>query len=468
MLAAANELRARLERLDSEIAHHEESLGLLREARAGVVEQLRLEQLRGKDYPVLTLPFEITSQIFIDSLLAEDEHHAYPSPDEPPLVFTRVCRDWRTIALATPTLWRQIRIDVDSDDGPGHLDSKWVALLDSWLHRSEPHPIDVSIGNRSYTDPDKALVPVLNRYSDRWRDVELHLPFSHFPLLNIPALPLLERLTLSAHGSPDIINPISAFIHAPMLRHVSLEGGIYPSDILLPWRQLTSLEMHGASASDCLDLVRTTPNLQTCVLDIRSASHGLVLAPPLLALRSFTFSGPASWGTLRYLSLPALEHLDLTRIPPGNEALDVLLQRWKCRLREVNMYVRTGGDSQLHTLCLLRHLSPSLEKLELTVADSSAGNLIFHELVVDDRVLPQLTSVELRCMNDDNHRRLLDTVTAVLEKSPQETTRRITRFSVFFDTETEAGFGPELEERWRRLVASGVELRVENLRMRWI
>ncbi|KAJ6481847.1 hypothetical protein C8R45DRAFT_313381 [Mycena sanguinolenta] len=60
-----------------------------------------------KYYPVLTLPNEIISEIFLHFLPA---YPAYPplfgTPS--PTSLTQICRKWRGLALATPGLWRAI------------------------------------------------------------------------------------------------------------------------------------------------------------------------------------------------------------------------------------------------------------------------------------------------------------------------------------------------------------------------
>ncbi|KAJ7235695.1 hypothetical protein C8J57DRAFT_960662, partial [Mycena rebaudengoi] len=123
-------------------------------------------------YPVLTLPFEITSAIFLDCLPrssysgadSDNPMRLYPSQDEAPVLLTRICRDWRTIAISTPNLWTHLQIELDSDDGPGHINSTWVSLADIWLCRSQNQPLSVFISNLSYTDPDDALVDVIDRH----------------------------------------------------------------------------------------------------------------------------------------------------------------------------------------------------------------------------------------------------------------------------------------------------------------
>jgi hypothetical protein len=73
--------------------------------------QKRLDSIQ---YPVLSLPNEITTEIFINFL------PIYPL--RPPLVgnlspttMTHVFREWREIALATPMLWRPFGFSSHSD-----------------------------------------------------------------------------------------------------------------------------------------------------------------------------------------------------------------------------------------------------------------------------------------------------------------------------------------------------------------
>ncbi|KAJ6554357.1 hypothetical protein B0H19DRAFT_145392 [Mycena capillaripes] len=471
MLTTASELRTRLHRIEDEIAQLELSLRSLREARIGILEELRLSLI----YPVLTLPFEITSQIFLDCLPVESDDfniRSYPSQNEAPLVFTRVCRDWRTIAISTSMLWNHVRIELDSDDIRGHIDSKWVALLDLWLQRSQTQPLSLTVSNRSYTDPDSSLLGVLDRHSWRWRDVTLKLPFTFFSRLEEhPSLPLLERLTLSAHGSPDIINPISAFRYAPLLHHACLEAGIHPSDVILPWEQLSSVESYGSSADDCLELLRLAPNIVTCILDVQYDSHALALGSPLLSLRSFTFSGPAGWGILRYVTMPALRRLDLSRCPPGPRNFPQLVQfvkRSKCRLLYLKIYVRSTVAGQT---TLLLHLLPSLRTLDLIVAEADTGTAIFREFKsgADPRIiLPNVKSISVHCIHDDNHQLMFDVITDALQiRTGSSHGSVLTSFALSMDSSDQVP-SPEIRQRWRKLSDNGLQLRCENSRERWI
>ncbi|KAJ7205001.1 hypothetical protein GGX14DRAFT_368345, partial [Mycena pura] len=57
-------------------------------------------------YPDLTLPNEIVPRIFVDCLPSHGR--VRPSCGTAPLMFTRICRHWRNIALATYKLWSSV------------------------------------------------------------------------------------------------------------------------------------------------------------------------------------------------------------------------------------------------------------------------------------------------------------------------------------------------------------------------
>ncbi|KAJ7258091.1 hypothetical protein B0H12DRAFT_1110138 [Mycena haematopus] len=502
----ASKLRTRLQHIDAEIARLELSLQSLQEARTSVLEELRLlgepssepidiSSLRVAYYPVLSLPFEITSQIFLHCL--PEDIRPYPSLDDAPLVLTRVCRDWRTVAISTSTLWDQVSIELDSDDNPGHIDSKWVALLDLWLQRSHPQPLSLTVSNRSYTKPDETLLAVLDRHSRRCRNITIKLPFHQFSRLEEHAsLPWLEKLTLSAHGAPNIINPISTFRHAPMLRHVCFEAGIVPSEVNLPWTQLTSVEFYGARADDCLELLELTPNIVNCVFDVQYDSHAVALGSPLKDLRSFTFSGPAGWGLLRYIAMPTLQTLDLSRCPldPRNIAQIInFVRRSECQLRSLRIYVRSAVVAQ--TIWLLRFLS-SLTAVDLILAGADTGTTIFEEFLkstsgekrtflfgVDTGtttifqesvksgdssriILPRVETISVHCIHDDNHE-LVELMFDVITDALQSREGAVNSFALSLDGDTPAP-GPETRQRWQELSDKGMRMRVENSRERWI
>ncbi|KAJ7101966.1 hypothetical protein C8R44DRAFT_592213, partial [Mycena epipterygia] len=84
--------------IQSEIARYKTYLERLEEEQSTLEASLALLV-----YPVLTLPTEITSRIFVDCLPTHGR--IIPSPSTAPLVLAQICRHWRDIALSTCKLW---------------------------------------------------------------------------------------------------------------------------------------------------------------------------------------------------------------------------------------------------------------------------------------------------------------------------------------------------------------------------
>ncbi|KAF7346014.1 F-box domain-containing protein [Mycena sanguinolenta] len=65
-------------------------------------------------YPVLFLPPEITSRIFVECLPEQHGGAASALPGCAPVLLMRVCRRWKDIALSTPRLWSSMCIGSSS------------------------------------------------------------------------------------------------------------------------------------------------------------------------------------------------------------------------------------------------------------------------------------------------------------------------------------------------------------------
>ncbi|KAJ7074040.1 hypothetical protein C8F01DRAFT_1242315 [Mycena amicta] len=106
--ASTPELRAadrtRLSALDAQIEPLKTTLDALCSERT-----LIQDRLAAYTYPVLTIPNEIVSEIFMQYI------PIYPAcppllGDGSPTKLAQICRHWRQIAHATPMLWRAIEL----------------------------------------------------------------------------------------------------------------------------------------------------------------------------------------------------------------------------------------------------------------------------------------------------------------------------------------------------------------------
>ncbi|KAJ7238193.1 hypothetical protein C8J57DRAFT_962028, partial [Mycena rebaudengoi] len=96
--------------------------------------------LHDHKYPILTLPIEITSEIFIAYLPVYPEFPSITGLSSPTLL-AQVCRHWRAVALDTPSLWRAIKVDIRYRPS---LDARLI-VLKTWLSRSKNCSLSLSL-----------------------------------------------------------------------------------------------------------------------------------------------------------------------------------------------------------------------------------------------------------------------------------------------------------------------------------
>ena len=150
--------------------------------------------------PVQRPSLDVWTVIFTHCLVT----HRNPimGASEAPILLTRVCRDWRSIALTTPQIWSKLYIPLlDSfslyrPDEPGDHIQKDKRRMEArseeaqkWLRLSATCPLSISI-NPPYTSiSHQPLLDAIIRSSRRWQQLELGylLPtsdvFTVFPLL---------------------------------------------------------------------------------------------------------------------------------------------------------------------------------------------------------------------------------------------------------------------------------------------
>ncbi|KAJ7641219.1 hypothetical protein FB45DRAFT_899692 [Roridomyces roridus] len=278
--------RARIVVIDAEIHRLQEWIRVLQ-----MEQQSCQQRLDAYKYRVLTLPNEITSEIFL--------HFIPPYPDCPPLrgldsptTLTHICREWRDIALATPMLWRGLSID-EADNRAG--------VVQTWLDRSGSCPLSITLerGHSRAGARNESFIAAL-LYCERWQHVQLKLGTEEVALIKGP-LPLLETLSLVVVGRFNYRQPTTSFGDFPRLRAVMLNDADHG---WLPISQVTSLA------------VKT-------VLPSRYISH-LCAAVDLRYLSLIECSPPRVPHGQNHIQLPRLEILVLMRCPDVHRILDML------------------------------------------------------------------------------------------------------------------------------------------------
>ncbi|KAJ7255703.1 hypothetical protein C8J57DRAFT_1655267 [Mycena rebaudengoi] len=295
-------------------------------------ERLRLQaQADSIVYPVLTLPIEITVEIFRRTFPPSPS----PSPLEAPLLLGQICRQWREIALNAHELWQSLSIS----------NHRSIALLKMWLSRSGDSPLNYSIG---CADPVTAgaLINASLQHSHHWEDVTLGLPYTSFSRLRFRKLPMLRRIAFAIYyqhivpGAPDAVPNNVVIADAPLLRAVRIANSNIHFD--LPWSQLTSLDIaSNINVGEYMDLLLKCPALVELILSTRDGDDNSARTHPHITLNSLESLsvnlGPSS--LLQFLTLPHLRVLNLTR-GLDHHSPDVLtsfIRRSSCILQQLTL-----------------------------------------------------------------------------------------------------------------------------------
>ncbi|KAJ7149621.1 hypothetical protein C8R46DRAFT_1198636 [Mycena filopes] len=295
--------------------------------------QKRIDTYR---YPVLTLPNEITAEVFTHFLPAFPLRPPLTGVESPTLL-THICRAWREIALSTPTLWRAICLT-----GFPSLTSQ-LEIADRWLSRSRSCALSIE---SFYTGRDLRSGLLSRILQEAARLVDLKLEISASELYNfaarLPATVFLVRyleLYLSDPVTPLAPSALVLFRDAPQLCTVVLNdvAALY---IQLPWAQLTSVSLHSVYPRDCVRVLRQTTNLLHCELLMFGEDGGDIMELTLPSLQSFTFErdDQAIIGYLDSFTLPALCTLSIGEPFLGEnpiEALNRFITKSGCKLQEL-------------------------------------------------------------------------------------------------------------------------------------
>ncbi|KAJ7916544.1 hypothetical protein B0H13DRAFT_364587 [Mycena leptocephala] len=220
-------------------------------------------------YPVLTLPFDIISSIFVYCLPPEDD--ALPWRTEAPLLLAGICRDWRDIALATHDLWNTLHLSLRP-----YSILKVASLLEFWIPRAGNLPLSISLVCKCGNDlkPGSAdsawldaLAELIAQYAPHWSTVELHIPFPALIRLSPPRedFTSLKKLVLNSASWPGGKIPARVFSKSPKLRELHIRELHIISGartrVALPWEQLTTLRLDNTSTEECVKTLAFVPNL---------------------------------------------------------------------------------------------------------------------------------------------------------------------------------------------------------------
>ncbi|KAJ7194017.1 hypothetical protein GGX14DRAFT_587035 [Mycena pura] len=397
MITAAAALRAQLDDIDRSLAALESQMMSLRAQK----ERL-LTDLDSLKYPVLTLPNEITVDIFLHFVsLMRQEYHPKLQPYYGLLILASVCQTWRAVTLSTCALWNDGVVTCD-----GICDAS--KLLEACLPRAGSLPLDLSIQLPADVSSTDTIISTLILYGSQWRRIHLSSPvmWPSTPIDRFPSsLPLLECLTLSNLRAND--NSVSSLRHAPQLRELRLRNSSWAIQFGLPFNKLTKLHLFPFSITQLLAVLPYTLNLEYLQLAYATEDTQVVSLSILLPyLHTFVCEEDSSTMVLQYLMLPALERLVLLYLSnAGVHEIQSCVARSLSTIRSVALIYLdfNAAYDLLRSLPTIRHLSLSWDW-------SNDDEDSFFAAMISGSCLPALES--LAC--EDCRPRTADTLFAVV------------------------------------------------------
>ncbi|KAF7331448.1 F-box domain-containing protein [Mycena kentingensis (nom. inval.)] len=365
--------RIRLAQVDKTIEELQRVQKTLQDERADIQ-----AYLDAYTYPILSLPTEITSEIFLQTL---------PSPPQAPRLcgmsspqkLLAVCSQWRRIALATHGLWHNISA-VESNPWPSN-DASGLPLtitIRSWIGRCGSLPLSLSwtrgVDIHSDASPLLEILPL----SERWRSWSFKLDRPRLPLMSMPTshLESLDLVCFREHEEPPL-----RLGETPRIRSVALWNVRFDADTLA-WGNVTRLYLNEVSMTSVLPVLLHATGLVHCRLSVTAGSwDGRIRAPlPLLetlVLDYYSTDGldidPPSVlaSALDVFTLPSLRRLQLRKefLPAENPLryLKSFLQRSKCQLQILQLSSALANTAlpevqatfpKIGTVRILRRYSP--------------------------------------------------------------------------------------------------------------
>ncbi|KAJ7167706.1 hypothetical protein C8R46DRAFT_1191776 [Mycena filopes] len=283
-------------------------------------------------YPVLTLPNEITMEIFGHcALFVEHWNNRSRALPLPAVVLPLVCHAWRDIAHSTPEIWSTLRLRFDKIPVQWSED-RVKGFIERWLDRAGKYPLLLvfQVASSLTVKPFLAnlMREALQLSSQRLHYLQIDMNEANFlrlaTELSAAEFPLLEKATIECNfrlGRHPL--PLEIFNRAPHFHHLRLCMDWYNislSHFTPPWGQLTKFE--GPLWDLALFSMAVNLTDLTC-------SVGLDDSPPApithSKLRHLTMRSDDD--ILRHLTLPPLNSLNISRVAQGGETLSLFLAR---------------------------------------------------------------------------------------------------------------------------------------------
>ncbi|KAJ7742785.1 hypothetical protein B0H16DRAFT_1562352 [Mycena metata] len=387
MTTSTGDLRKRLTVTEASIVEAERHIEVLKSTRTQLLRELALVAT----FPVLTLPTEITQEIFIrcgpwivSPFRPKDSEDKTDEWTTPTPLNLWICRQWRDITLSTPELWSTLSLFFDSVPAVLWKTEEVEACVHRWLERSGNLPLSLSFTRMTDDDliecsfPPDRMGGIVRRYASRIQHLELEMSPNDVDHMGLDSiyLPLLERAKFARvyndEGEPD---SVKIFGRAPKLHSLWFQRPAVFDSYSLPPARLTTFD-----GGICSMQLFTFPNLTTVRCWVAESLDPLPVSPihhsrlETLGFVEYHYSR-GSGDILLHLSLPALrtlriEHLHDTTYP----SLLPFLARSAPPLTTLVISGENPEFSNCHEC--ISAVAATLENLELDAPTKQIRNLI--------------------------------------------------------------------------------------------
>ncbi|KAJ7679139.1 hypothetical protein DFH06DRAFT_505892 [Mycena polygramma] len=456
-------LRTRLTKIDAEIAEVPAKFGPLTNERNDV-----LAALKSIVYPILTLPPEITIEIFLQYVA--DERLRLPTSYVPPLrgppLLASICRAWRRIALSLGKIWADVIVGQTTE-----------MLFQCCLARAGQQPLLLDMDIRQpYSRP---LFAAAVQYSEQWQEFACTIDLSSLSFsMTMDAIrgriPLLRKLELAGttHNGPPA--HITAFSDAPQLRELDIVGFPRPSPTLVPWAQLISLRCWMYDTAEVVEMLGRTPRLEE--LEVIRLLDGYPLSPDpvqLNHLHTLKIRTPHCEDYLPGVTLPALRVLDVYHNPnlSHDPALPSFLLRSSWQLRSLSVI-----DLGLSIVTRALAATPTVEEVHIGCRinrewsqDWAQDDELFpflHRLSTDAEFLPNMRTLRMSFDFGRFPHQLVEMLDARwYPRCDAWTQLKCCKIWIPGAPYHQAVAAPDVRDRLRALEADGLDLEVPNIRL---
>ncbi|KAH0834134.1 hypothetical protein J3R83DRAFT_11424 [Lanmaoa asiatica] len=418
--------------------------------------------------PIKRLPPEILSEIFERCLDGRHPGVLFSMTarnKDAPLLLGRVCRSWRAIAHATPSLWRDIFVNVCDGRYSDELRRDALPVLRTWLAHSGDLPLNlVLLCKTERVLPGLVgLFETIAAHAARWKTVQVRLQNS--PVIYRLVCDAFTKCTslstfdvtdsgqcMSFFGNrqPDEVEDVQrvCFDLSPApLHQLSLSlAGLTIRDVHAPWASLTRLSfMQNARSSmtsitDYVAILRQCTSLKEC---------------------GITIDGGIRDVPLESLTLPNLECLELQVLREAShttqvgDLLSVLDAPRLCTL-EIEDYC-PRREAVLYHSRLKAFLQGHAQSLRCFRFSTSSNFFTSEDLIALIVETPLLTELEYHPDEESSLKALLEALTPRVQGDELECLLPcLERYFVYWDTtETVSMVGDMIEKRYA-LVERGI------------